>query len=110
MPCIDRLIALPIFQFLFDIRGQWHFPKPLQNLQENAGIVELDQLIPIAALPHHGGGQFTLSKREFCSRLCLSAWLGETFPNTVSQILQKKHFYCAACGHAVSQQSGRQDA
>ena len=107
LPGIDRLITLLVLQLRLDIGRQRHLAQTLQNLQENALVVELHH--PVSVLPYlfHSGSQFPVAENNLIARLHFPPRLAQALPAFVSQVPQQQHLHRAA-GGPVAQQPGRQ--
>ena len=107
---IDGLIALGVLQLLMDIGRQRHLTEALENLQENALVVELYQLVAVVHLADHGCGQLVVTERQLGSGVRFSAGLCETFPDAVALVAQQQHLDRAHRRHTVSEKPCRQHA
>ena len=102
---VYRLIAFSVGQLLLDIGRQGHLAQALQHLQEDALIMEPDQLIARIQGVHNRGRQGAISKGQLRTGLGLSARFGQAFPDAVSLVLEQKNLHGP---HPVAQKACRQ--
>ena len=95
-PAIDRLVPVRVGKVLFDVVGQGHFPQLLQNLQEDALIVERDD--PVARFQHlvDGGSEPAVAKGDVGPFFQPAAGIDDALPPALSQVFQQQHFHGAA--------------
>ena len=106
---IDRLIPLAVLQFLLDIRWQRHLPESFENLQKNALIVKLQDLVSVLNRVHDRGGKRAFAKGQLRAGACLAARTRETLPLSVAQVAQQ-HDLHAPAGAALAEQPRREHA
>ena len=105
---IDGLIPLRVLELLLDVGRQGHFPQALQHLQEDALVVEANQLVAVLQSLLHRGRQGPVAKGEGGPLLGLAARLRQALPEAVALVPEQQHLHRALGGLPMAQQPGRQ--
>jgi hypothetical protein len=67
-PGVNRLVTLPVVQFLMNIRRQWHQAHPVQDLLKNAVVCELHNTASLGQAFYDLGGQLPAELKPFAGR------------------------------------------
>ena len=88
---VDRLVALLVLQFLFDVGRQGHPPQLLQHLQEDAFIEKLHQPVPVRQHFLNLRLQLPVSKVDMGTGAELLARPHQAFPHVVPPVGEQQH-------------------
>ena len=105
---IDGLVALAVLKLFLDVRGQGHFPQPVQHLEEDALIEKADAPVPVRQDLFDACAQLALAEEDLRAFAQVLARPAQAFPDVVSQVPQQ-HELADAAGRAAAQQAGGQD-
>ena len=98
LPGVYCLIPFWIGQLRFDIWRQRHLSQPLQYLEEQTIIPEMDD--PVAAIRHlfHNACQLSVTEADFCSGAHLFSRTAQTLPAAAAKISEQDDLDSASRG------------
>ena len=108
LPGVDGLVPLRVLELRLDIGGQRHPAQALQQLQENAVVVEADQAVASLADLQDLGGEKPVSEGEPGPLSKLLSRPDQALPDLIAPVYQQQDLYRAAAGLPVAQQPGGQ--
>ena len=105
---VDRLVALLVLELFVDVRRQRRLAEAVEDLLEDAVVVELDNAAAEVRVLRHRTREL-IAEADDIARLGLLARLDERLPMVRVEAAQKEDLDLAARLVAVADQAGRHD-